>query len=216
MPLTTTTYGQIVTRRDVEQAVIAQLQAWVVPSLAEIERQAGLPPQTIPLPPDPVASYRGGMDFNTFQAGWCPCLITVVQPIGEPEREYGNGTYLQAFEIQVGAVVQDQDEDTARQFADYYGAAVMMALVQHGSLSTFANGNPVAVKTVLTGYPTVEFWNPEERRVIRSVVTVHSLIDSVVTESAGPKAPPANPYQLPGSWPTVETVHVTVTPKPLS
>jgi hypothetical protein len=212
MPLTTDIYGQVVSRRDVELAVIAQLQAWTPACVAEVERQAGLQPQTIPLPPDPDKSYRGGLDFLGFEVGWCPCLITVVQPTGEPEREYSNGTYLQAFEIQVAATVVQQDEDTSREYADYYGAAVMMALVQHGSLGRFANGNPVAVKTVLAGYPTVQFWNPDERRVIRSVVTVHSLIDSVVTEAAGPVTPPANPYQLPGGWPDVETVHVVTSP----
>lgn len=215
--LTTDIYGQVITRRDIELAVIGQLQAWLPACVAEIERQAGLNPQTIALPPDPIESYRGGLDFYTWQTGWgSPCLITVVQPFGEPEREYGNGTYLQVFEIQVATIVQGEDEDTAREFADYYGAAVMMALVQHGSLGTFATGNQVALKTVLMGYPSVVFMSPDERRLVRSVVTVHSIVDGVISEAAGPATPPINPYAPPGSWPQVESIDVTVEGTPLS
>lgn len=216
-PITTDIYGQIITRRDVELAVITQLQNWIPAYIAEIERQAGLPSQMLPLPPDPDQSYRGGIDFETWQAAWgSPCLITVVQPMGEPERQYSNGTYLQAFEIQVAAIVQQEDEDTARQYADYYGGAVMGALLQHGSLGTFANGNPVAVKTVLTGYPVVSFMTPEIRRVIRSITTVHTLVDGVLTEASGPATPPANPYSPPGTWPDVATVDVVIEGEPLS
>jgi hypothetical protein len=216
MPLTTNIYGQVVSRRDVELAVIDQLQTWIPAAVAEIERQAGLPTQTIPLPPDPDVSYRGGLDFLTFEVGWCPCLITIVQPLGAPAREYSNKTYRQMFEVRVAGVVVEQDEDTARQYADYYGAAIMMAIGQNGSLGTFANGNPVALGTVMTGYPTTEFWNPDERRVIRSVVTFETEIDSVLTGAAGPAKPPANPYQLPGDWPSVDTVNVTTGTQALS
>jgi hypothetical protein len=209
-------FGQFVSLADVEQAVIAQLQNWIPAYIAEVERQADLPPQTIPLPPDPVGSYRGGIDFDTWQAGLCPCLITVVAPLGEPEREFSDGTYLQMFEIQVAAILQMEDEDTTRRYAQYYGIAVANALLQHGSLGSFPNGNQVAVKSLLAAYPTLAFPNPDERRVIRTVVGVHSYIDGVLTEAAGPAVPPENPYAPPGGLPEVAAVAVTVTAEPLS
>lgn len=213
-PLVNTIYSQVVTLHDVEQAVISQLRTWIPACLAEVERQAGIAPGTIPSPPDAINSFTGGIDFNTWSPALTPVLITVVQPVGEPEREYGNGTYLQTFEIQVATIVQEGDEDTSRAVAQFYGAAVMMALVQHGSLGTFSQtGNQVALKTVLAGYPHTIFPDPSPnaRRVVRSEVTVHSLIDQVVTETAGPATPPSLPYQAPGDWPEVTTVATTVT-----
>jgi hypothetical protein len=92
----------------------------------------------------------------------------------------------------------------------------MGALLQHGSLGTLPSGDPVSLKTVLTGFPAVSFWTPDERRVIRSIVTARALIDNVLTEAAGPVAPAANPYALPGDWPLVETVNTTISATPIS
>lgn len=218
MPATDTIYGQVITGYDLEQAVLTHLQTWLPTCLAEIERQAGLAPQTIPVPPDPDNSFTAGLDFETWQAAYTPQLIVVVSPVGDPERLTGDGTYQQVFEIQVATVIQADDENTSRQQGQWYGAAVMMALLQHGSLGKFSTGNPVALKTVLAAYPALSFKETDDalgRRVVQSLVVVHSIIDGVVTESAGPATPPAVPYEIPGNWPEARSIVTTIDAQPL-
>lgn len=214
----TSIYGAIVDRSQVEQAVINILQTPPAGSnfpliayyLAEVERQRGLQPQTLPLPPGPD-SYRGGLDFDVFEDEWAPVLTVLAEPVGRAEREH-EGFYGSMYEIRVGAVVVGQDEDTVRLLADRYGAAVMACLAQNGGLGTrvdFATGLtiPFATKTVVETVAETTFPNARMRRLAQSTVILHSFIDHVVDEN-GPIAFPASPYLPAPSWPTIENVDV--------
>lgn len=211
-------FGPMVSRRDVATAVISHLQAWMPDYLAEVERQEDLAPHTIPVPPDSVNSWKIGVDFNTWFAGAEPTLIVLVTPSGMPERQYSNGTYLQDYMIQVGAIVIGDDEDDAITLADYYGLAVAGAIMHHGSIGTWTDGSPVSINTRLTASPSLTFPFPDSekgRRVVRSTLTVHAIIDNVLVEAAGPVEPSDNPYDDPGPYPVVDEVNVTITPEDL-
>lgn len=214
----TSTFGGILGREQVEQAVLTTFQTppagssypLIVYYLAEVERQRGLNPRTLPVPPGPD-SYRGGLDFDTFEEQWAPQLTVLAEPVGSAER-HEEGVYGQWYEIRVGALVTEVDEDAARLLADRYGAAVGALLAQNGGLGTrvdFTTGTtiPFATKTNVESVPRTEYPDPLLRRFVRSVVTLHTFVDQIVQED-GPQAFGPDPYATPLGWPTITTVDV--------
>lgn len=212
----TSTFQNLVSRGAVEQAVLSLIQTppagstypLIVYYLAEVERQLGLAAQTILVPPG-SASYRGGVDFDTFEQEWQPVITVAAQPTGEAERYDSDGKYGQWYEIQVAATVTAGDEDSARVLADQYGAALAGLLLQQGGLGTRtdSDGSTItfAEKTVLRVAPRVEYPNPKLRRLLRSIVLVESFVQGVFAE-AGPGSFGTNPYTAPGALPNVSTV----------
>jgi hypothetical protein len=207
-------YGPLVGRDLIERAVLALLQTppegseapLIVYYLAEVERQQGLAPQSLPWPPGP-SSYRGGVDLQTLMPEWFPLIGCEAQPVGIPERGpkdgFGYG-YGQWFEVKLAATAGNDDEDAARLLAAQYGIALALLIVQHGSLGH------VVGNTVLTASPNIEYLDPEVRQVARSVITFRSYVDTILTESGPPLVLSPDPYQAPGDWPVVETVDVTL------
>ena len=223
-------FGRIVTRRDIELALCAFLRNWIPTYVAEIERQAGLPAQTIPLPPDPALSYRGGLDFNTWQQTWAPVFIVTVTPQGAPERKMAAGVYCQTFLIGVAVnfVVTNEVpdlalsgseaaglEDNARQYADMLGMAACAAILQNGQIGLWPDGGPISTKTTLLRYPTSIFPNPDNRRIVRSWFELTLVADWVLQEAGGPGTPPIQPYGDSSLWPTIEAVDVTLEADPI-
>jgi hypothetical protein len=212
-------FGRIITRRDVSLAVVAQLQALVPEYIPAVEFQSGLDPGTVPLPPDPNYSYRGALDFDTWEQSWSPVYMVKVTPSGPPERQYNEGIYLQGFLVEVGVnfVLTNEEialapngllEDSAQQYADILGMAGCAALVQNGAIGAWPDGSSVAVKTHMASYPNTIFPYPENRRITRSTFTVMILVDSVLTEAAGPRGRTV----LPGDdVPIVELIDVQLT-----
>lgn len=208
-------FGPLVSRQDVQQAVLATLQEWIISYLAEVERQEQLPARTIPTPglQDPVnpVSFRGSLDFARYKGDELPMLIVVVQPVGSAERQQ-QGVYLQWYESQVAAIVQDADQEIlAEQLADWYGKALLGLLTQQGALGTRTDPVeglvPFSIKTVLASSPRTEFPDPTDRKLARSVCTIRTLVP-VVDESQGPRVPPLDPYALPAGWPTITSIEI--------
>lgn len=216
-------FGQIVTRRDVELALVSFLQAWIPTYVAEMERQAQIAPRTVPLPPDQDKSYRGGLDWDSWEQAWSPVFIVNPQAMGSPERQYGPGVYLQPFQVdccvnfvatnQIRDLVADGKgllEDNARQYADILGMAACAALLQHGQIGKWPSGAPISTKTYLSRYPVTVYPYPKDRRVARSQFSVVMLVDGVVREAGGPPAPYLDPYQDAPDYPIVNTINVTL------
>lgn len=214
----TSVFGSIIAREQIEQAVIATLRTpppttsfpLIQYFLGEFERQRGLTAGTLPPPPG-ASSYRGGVDFDVFEQEWAPMIMVVAEPVGTPERAQ-EGTYGSWFEIRVGALVTEQDEDSARVLADRYGACLATCLLQNGGLGTrtdFSTGStvPLASRTVMETAPETTFPNPRMRRLAQSTVTLRSFVDAIAQDT-GPISFPASPYTAPSAWPTISTVDV--------
>lgn len=208
-------YGPLVSRWQVEQAVLNTLQQppandvtypRVVYYLAEVERMNGLAPRTIPLPPG-ANSYRGGADFDTMQAEWFPMIHVVANPVGNAEA-VDPATYGQAYQVQVAATVGDDDEDTARMYADHYGIAITGCLLQKGSLGGISSS------TILERMPNTELLASGARQVARSVMEFTTTVVATVGTS-GPTSWPDDPYDDAPVWPVVNEVNVTLTAKPI-
>ena len=218
-------FASIISRRAVEQKIIALLVEWIPTYIAELERQEGLAPASIPLPPDPSLSYLGGVDWEIWEQSWSPQWTVIVKPAGPPERVSGAGIYHQVFNVQVGVnFVMPADapslgpieEDSARQYADLLGMAGCAAIMQHGGIGRWPDGTTVSAKTVLTAFPDTSYPYPEERRTARCVFAVQMIVTNALTEAAGPSTPPANPYASPIDWPIVVTTGPVVEAVPLS
>lgn len=183
----------------------ASTKPLIVYYLAEVERQAGLSPGTIPVPPAPDSFY-GGVDFESWEQVLLPSIVVVADPVDAPDR-FGDGTVGQWYEVQIGSIVTGDTEDAAQDLAAYYGTAVMGAILQNGDLGGVAN------QTEVTTAAKVELVEDATRAFARSVLTVRTYLDQIVSTYDGPAAPvswPSDPYTPPADAPTVETVTIDV------
>lgn len=211
-PVISTIYGPLISLWNVEQAVISTLLApplegtapRLVYYLAEVERQNGIVPRTLPVPPADD-SYYGGLDALSWIEASLPSLIVAVKPEGPPER-MGAGDYGQMFQIAVTAIVAGEHEDAARQIAQHYGTAIQGAILQRGSLGLDG------AKTTLAGSPDVTFTEQDTRRFMQVALTFHTWVPLTVSEANGPLSVPRDPYTPAGDWPLVQDTNVTVSP----
>lgn len=211
-----TLIGPLVSTWQIEQAYIATLTVWLDEYLDEVERINGLTVGTsIPRPPS--AAIYGGMDFTAYNQTLCPAVITVVKPVGAPERS-ADGVF-QTYEVHVGAVVIDEDEDTSRMFASFYGAAIMGAIGHRGGL-----GGTLSASTVLTGAPDISLPEPDKRRTHLCVTTFQTVVSPILDPYAGPTSPtPQTSPEYGGTpdapWnnePTVTTTGLAVIAEPIT
>lgn len=211
--MTDAIFGSLRGHPDVEAAVLSTLRTWLPTMLRVRERRLTMPPGTLRDPPG-ADSYIGGIDHENWEQDLCPMVIVVVNPTGNAERN--SGSYGQWFEVEVSATHIESTEDESRVMAGHVGVAVMAALTQNGGLGGFAS------RTELASAPRVEFVDPDQRRLTRSITVFHVFVDGLVSENAGTNTPtPAASPQYPGSptqpftdWPTVVTPSVTLVAEP--
>jgi len=198
-------FGPLASPWSVETAVLQTLEDWADSYAAEVERKNGLSDKVIgrPLAPD---SYRGGLDWQSVKQDWMPMLIAIANPVGEPERQAN--TYIQAFQVEVGAVVFSEEtenpEAMARRNAGLWAAACMGILVQHGDL-----GNSEVEETVLVGAPKVEFIEAEDRRFAVGITTYHVYIQ-LIRSNSGPLLVQKEAEEPYPEWPAVKEHTVKV------
>lgn len=207
----TDVFGPFVSRADVEQAVIGTMKdpppgvnyPRIVYYLAEYERLHGLTARTLAVPPSD-ASYRGGVDHETWNQDQFPVLIVVVKPDGAPIALDTARTYAQWFTVEISATVPGQDEHEAKLRADAYGACVSLCVNQDASLGGLAQ------RTNWQGYPELQFPDDNMRGIVRSLSVFRTQVSPVMIGEQGPVTWPQDPYNDPGIYPTVETVNVTL------
>lgn len=179
---TFTTFGPLVSNGTVRTSVLSLLQdkrAGVLNYLTPVATMNGIDPGKVALPDGP-ASFRSGLDFDTYQSDVFPLWIVVSTPLDPPER-YGGGEYGVWFTIEVATLIRMETEPDAIEMVDVYGTATMGCVLQHGGLGG------VASKTNLEGYPRVEFVSlTGPRNMVRSVLTVRAYVQPVVVERYGP------------------------------
>lgn len=219
MTVTSNQFGPLIGPWDVEQAVIAAIQAWLDTFLNEIERDHGITPRTLPRPPAPASVY-GGPDWLNVTQENIPAVIVKVLPSGPPEKSASSG-YGQWYEVEVGSHIVDGDatvleEHQVRMWAGFYATAVAALLIKE----------PIAdfvIDVDLTASPSVELPEAEIRRYARGLCTVRIMVKPTLQEGPGPLEPDPAPVPdgpdptTPGDWPTVgpQGAEITVTAEPL-
>lgn len=201
-------YGGGIGRGDLEAHVLQTLRSWIVAYLADYEREQGIPPRTLPIPPTPE-SFHGGLDFQTFSSDLTPELIVVCQPERTVER-YGDGTYGAWFTVDVGAVCYvEGDQDRTRALADAYGTVLQKLLPQQGAFGFQADGvTDFATRTRLEEPYALSFVDESVRDIVLATTRVLTFLEALVVDYSGPRTPPTNPYAVPLPPSTANVVEV--------
>src|SRR4029077_9878627 len=115
-------FGSIVVPRDIESAAAETVAHWMPFYLRELERQKGIPENSLPA----IRSYRFSRDFGDAQ--WpedqLPCIIFVTPGMVGLPRKDGSGSYRTTWALGVATVVSGRDEASTRQLTGLYTGAV--------------------------------------------------------------------------------------------
>lgn len=194
-------FGKIIGKEQVEQAVEATLKKWMTTYLAEIERQRGIPPRSLP----EIRNYTNVNEFEKWPEDQLP-LVVIISPGlgGEKPRMEGDGTYTAKFLIGLATVVSADTQENTSKIAGMYGAAVRACLAQQQDLGGISTG----IEWQDERFDDIP---NEERRSLASVQEVFLVeVPGIVNERDGLMAVPDDPYAPIGDWPEAETVHVTI------
>lgn len=202
-------YGTAVGRGDLEAHVIQTLRDWIVPYIADYERQHNIRARALPVPPTPE-SIHGGVDWETFSGELFPQIIVIVQPTGTIERFDEDGTYGSWFTVEVGAVVSfEGDQDQTRRLGDIYGSCLQKLVPQQGAFGKQPDEETdFATRTRLLEPYRLDFQDETVRDIIRATVAAETFLDGLVSDYAGPNVPPADPYATPLPPTTADKVKV--------
>lgn len=195
-----TTFGQILTGTDVENAVTEHLKAWSPTYLAELERQSGRDPEALPR----VKSWNVvPAEPEKWPENQLPAVL-VISPglIGEPEEE-GDGKTYATWNLSLSAICSAKSGKAPRQLAHLYVAHLRAIMVQRPSISEFAQDTQWLGEV----YDTV----PQElRRTLSGATAAFAVqVPNVIDRYGGPNEPLEEPYEEPSDWPTVEETDVT-------
>jgi hypothetical protein len=194
------TVGPLVAPWNVEQAALTTLRDHLFIYLAEVERKNGLDIGAIPRPPSD-ASFYGGIDADSFQQDLTPSVVVSCNPTGDTIRDPDG--YLQAYDLQVAAVVIGNDETDGRMLAGLYAAACAGVVAHNGSLGGLAQSSR------LVSAPAVEFPDPDERRLVRGTCGFHTWVLPILSEDGDPGAIDPPDQELP-DLPTVQTTDLVI------
>lgn len=194
-----TVFGALADGGDLEDDLLAHLEAWLPSYAAEIERQRG---SKLPA----IRSYRFVTDYERLSAQALPTCIIETSGTGsdEPDRD-GEGNYRATFEVAVTIALRAADGLVARRTAQRYGSAVQAALTQHPKVS-----DKVTVFDLAGIDYTAE---PQEKRWIASCTSTFSVeLRDFLNTDLGPSDPDLDPED----WAEVEEVTTEIDKAPPS
>lgn len=205
-----TLFGIIKTRSQVQQAVIDHLQGdlekggdhagWMTPYLAEVERQMGLNPKSLP----PVRAWVTANEFRKMPEEQIPVGVVVSPGLSDRPVKDGSKVYTAKWHIGIAIVVKGRDKEETGENAGLYAAACRGAMLQHQSLGGFAK----AVDWLDEDYTNIK---TEANRTLGSAQLIFEIeVGNTIQTLAGLVTVPEDPYDVPDSWPTAEKVTVDV------
>lgn len=175
---------------------------WLTAYLAEMERQIGDDPRSLPI----VRMWRTSAEIEQWFADTPPAIIIAVPgTLGDPETT--NGAYRVNWDVRVGILVSVGGEDAdAEELAGIYGAAVRGALVHHPALAA-------GLKVDAWLGETLDNRPRSEAETIGFAINTFRVSDTdSLARRGGPATPPVDPYDEPTARPTVQQTDVTVDP----
>lgn len=200
---TETIFGPIVTGADVEDWIFQVLQRWSCTYLAEVERQHGIEPGSLP----DVRAWVPAPSFDFWPEDQVPGVLVVSTGTSERPLKSGDGSYRARWQIRLGVIVSAATQAQSHKLAKLYLAAHATILLQRPSLEGRANG----VDWLGEEYTQIAFDD------IRSIATGEALftvqVDDVRHADAGPVTPadPRDPCTDPWPpWATATLVDVDV------
>lgn len=188
-------FKTILTGSEVELGVIATLKEWMPTYLRELELQLGRIENKIP----PPIMYTQTTEIEDINFDQLPTALVVSPGLGGTPMADGEGTYRAPFVIGVAVICSAKDQETTKDLAKIYAAAVRAVLLQKRVPSlggqvdwideSYDDLPELDQRTMCAGYGLFSVW-----------------VDDLVTRVGGPLAP-ADPETQPGSvWPTADDV----------
>jgi hypothetical protein len=203
-------FGQIISPKAVEEAVVASLDVWLDDYLGKLERVEGYEPNAIERPLGIINSS----EFAKWPEDQIPVVVVINMGLaGKPER-HGDGKYDASWLVGVAAVVSDQDQASTRDLAFTYLTAIRVALAQHKMLKSDLHPD---------GFANFSMWHDEtygeiafsESRTLGAGRSIFEIgVENVMTEFAGPREPSGDPTVEPDPLP--EAVVPTITAEPVT
>ena len=207
-------FGPMVSGFDVEQAVVHCIRRWMPNYLRAFERQRGLEEGWLPF-------YRyqtpTSADTDRLREDDMPALAIVARGLaasqgrtrtGAARRYDSNRTFVARFALDCHSVCVGPGRHQARQYAQWYTAALRTLLFQHRSLDPSALnvfGLDVTGERYGTRTPT------EERTHGEGVVTIEiDVADVMQNIGPSPMYPPSDPDEPLPELPFVDSHEITV------
>lgn len=194
-------FGNILTRKTVEEAVLATVELWIDTYLCEIERNEGITVRDLPRP----RSYARANIYNIFPDEQLPAVVIISPGLSKAPIKQAQGKHRTYWNVQVAFQVASTP-DAVRDLADYYTAAARAIFLQHQDLGGMADG------ITWLGEKYNDAPDPFRRSVASGNVLLEVEVDDAVTAAAGPVGPDPipDPTPDPGNWPKVLHTFVEV------
>lgn len=187
-------FGQILTAKNIADAVQASVKRWIVTYLAEMARINDTAPLTYP----PFQSYPNRLDLSQWPEDPLPALVTVCP--GTTRTVKRGSIYEAEWVVALGSVVSGKDEGDTYQLVTTYVAALRSLLVQHPAL-----GVPwtTGLEYLAERYDAGPIRSADMRTLGIGSLSVAVTTMGMVDASQGPLEP-VDDGSAPGDWPTVE------------
>lgn len=200
-------FGPLVVDTEPGYAVEATLRKWFPTYAAYLSRAliaAGINlGGPLPIP----GSYVHSSDPNHFPEEAPPAIVIAIPgTLGDPKRDQQN--YRAFWDVRVSAFVDGGDRELTEHLAKYYATLLRAILIHKPSLGDFAEGTEWRGTTY-----GIRIADRDQRTLGSCEVRFAVDVRDVVQRFAGPSAPITT---VPASWPTAESVTLTVAPTPIS
>lgn len=194
-------FGPIIGGEQLEVAVKDTLKLWLPTYLAEIERQRGLDPRSLPM----IRNFTFANELEKFPEDQLPVAVIISPGIGGdlPTMD-GEGQYTAKFICGIAVIVSADTQTNTNRLSKMYGAAIRACLLQQPSLGGFASG----VEWQDERFDDIP---SEDRRSLAAAQEIfHMEVSGITNERLGMAVPPDDPYAVPAEWPEAETVQVSI------
>lgn len=190
MPTDFSIFGPSVSLIDVENAYLTLAKTWLPTYLSAVDSLSGRTPGTMMIP----RSYQTSFDFTNMVEGQIPAVV-VMSTMATDLTETGDGDIGATYTLHLGALAEDQTEQSTRLVTSLYAQALAMMVTQQAP----ADSADWFAKSRVTGYTVELADNPDNRTLGLAEVTADVIVMPVFNEFAGPQAPitPSDPLPVP-------------------